>query len=167
MAKLTKLGTLSYSSEKKLRELATKEGVYTDFLKFAGRVFKQDSSVALEFFAQNLTNGYIATEEQWSKAGAAVLLGAEAVNYVDESGRQSKLYELSQVDIQTPPRVWTINKESAAKIKSELGFSESESLVKSLITSEITATAKRGGKFSRGATHRRNSRNTSRRKFRA
>ena len=64
----SKIKSVGEIGSAKLKEMGEKEGVYTDFLKFAGRVFKQDSSVALEFFVQNSTIGYIATAKQWNEA---------------------------------------------------------------------------------------------------
>ena len=134
----SKLSTLTESGAAKLKEISEKEGVYTDFLKFTGRVFKQDSSVALEFFAQNSTIGYIATARQWNAANYKIKGGSEAIRFTDENGNVSELYDFSQVTGDTPPKVWTINKENVVQIKSAFGVPENSGLVATITNQAVT-----------------------------
>jgi hypothetical protein len=53
----------------KLSEIAENSKAYTDFLKFQGRLFKQNTAVALEFYEQNPDVQFVATARQWAGQG--------------------------------------------------------------------------------------------------
>jgi hypothetical protein len=103
----------------KLSEIADSNDIYTDFLKFQGRIFKQSASVALEFYAQKPTVIFIATEKQWAASGYRIMDGGEAIHFTDEDGNHSDLYDFSQIEGDIAPRLWSINVENVNQFKSE------------------------------------------------
>ena len=84
----------------KLGEISQNNDIYTAFLKFQGRVYKQSAAVALEFFAQkpHLQVQFIASEKQWQAAGYKVKRGGEAIHFVDGNGIKNDLFDFSQVE---------------------------------------------------------------------
>ena len=130
----------------KLKEMSEKNTVYTDYLKFQGRVFKHSPRVALEFFAQKLAGdgrpdtGFIATAEQWDSAGYTIKPGGNSIHFVDEDGKHSNLFDFSQVTGDFPPPRWTLNVETAAQVKTKLGIPADHSLLKGVTSQMITNT---------------------------
>ena len=79
---VTEVKKFSSMGAEKLGEMAKNPVFYTDFLKFQGRVFKQDTTVALEFFAQKPQAQFIASYNQWKAAGYRVKDGGEAIHFI-------------------------------------------------------------------------------------
>ncbi|MDR2559262.1 MAG: hypothetical protein LBC86_06960 [Oscillospiraceae bacterium] len=109
----------------------------------SGRVFKQNATVAIEFYAQNPHVKFIASAKQWNSAGYKIKDGGEAIHFVDNNGNHSDLFDLSQIEGGLAPKIWQINKESAEQVKSALGISEDDELIDGVIaqtidTSQIT-----------------------------
>lgn len=86
----TPIKDFSSAGAEKLREMTENNKMYIDFLKFQGRVFKHNTSVALEFFAQRPETKFIATSEQWRQSGRTVAQGSEAIRFVDSNGKNTR-----------------------------------------------------------------------------
>jgi hypothetical protein len=141
--KRSEIKTLSDIGFNKLKEIAGNNKIYTDFLKFQGRVFKQNATVAIEFYAQNPEVKFIASAKQWNSAGYKIKDGGVAIHFVDENGNHSDLFDLSQIEGGLAPKIWQINKESAEEVKAALNISEEDNLIGGLTaqtidTSQIT-----------------------------
>jgi len=102
----TEVNQFSRAGTKKLREIAENTAVYTDFLKFQGRIFKHNAVTALEFFAQKPDSSFIATKRQWAAAGYEIKDGGDALCFIDENGEQRELYDFSQVEGDFAPAIW-------------------------------------------------------------
>lgn len=126
---VTKTGGFSSAGAKELKKMAEDAELYTKFLKFQGQVFKHKSSVALEFFAQKPDAQFIATREQWERLHYTLQAGASGLRFVDENGNQTELYDFSQIEEEKKPHVWTLNKQNAGIVKSELGIPDKESII--------------------------------------
>lgn len=136
----TPIKDLSSAGAEKLREMTENNKIYIDFLKFQGRVFKHNTSVALEFFAQRPETKFIATSEQWRQSGRTVAQGSEAIRFVDSNGKNTDFYDFSQVEENVPPYQWTINKNNANEIKKHLGIPEKTPIISGIINSTVKPT---------------------------
>ncbi|MBD5159373.1 MAG: hypothetical protein HDT23_03930, partial [Ruminococcus sp.] len=136
----TPVKNFSISGAEKLREMTSDEKLYTEFLKFQGRVFKHNASVALEFFTQRPETKFIATQEQWEKTNRTVALGSEAIRFVDSNGKITDFYDFSQLEKTTLPYQWTINKNNVNAIKKQLGIPEKTPIISGVINSTINPT---------------------------
>ena len=136
----TPVKNFSSSGAEKLREMTSDEKLYTEFLKFQGRVFKHNASVALEFFTQRPETKFIATQEQWEKTNRTIAQGSEAIRFVDSNGKITDFYDFSQLEKTTLPYQWTINKNNANAIKKQLGIPEKTPLISGVINSTINPT---------------------------
>jgi hypothetical protein len=121
----------------KLTEMSENPAVYTEFLKFQGRIFKQSATVALEFFAQKPDVQFIASAKQWSAAGYRIKDGGEAIHFTDESGNQSDLFDFSQIEGDIAPRLWSINAENAEEFKTALGAEKDAPIIKSVMEQTV------------------------------
>ncbi|MDR2558165.1 MAG: hypothetical protein LBC86_01270 [Oscillospiraceae bacterium] len=121
----------------KLAEISENPAVYTEFLKFQGRIFKQNATVALEFFAQRPDVQFIANAKQWAAAGYRIKDGGEAIHFTDENGNRSDLFDFSQVEGSLAPRLWSINAENADEFKSALELEDNAPIIKSLIEQTV------------------------------
>ena len=128
---------LSELSVAKLNEIAENPATYTEFLKFQGRVYKQNATVALEFFTQKPDVQFIANAKQWAAAGYKIKDGGEAIHFTDENGIKSDLFDFSQIEGNLAPRLWSINAENAAEFKTALGIAEDAPIIKSLIEQTV------------------------------
>ena len=133
----TPIKDFSSAGAEKLREMTENNKMYIDFLKFQGRVFKHNTSVALEFFAQRTETKFIATREQWRKSGRTVAQGSEAIRFVDSNGKNTDFYDFSQVEENVPPYQWMINKNNANEIKKHLGLPEATPIISGVINSTV------------------------------
>ena len=133
----SEINLLSDAGTAKLAEMSDDNAVYTDYLKFQGRVFKQKSDVAMEFFAQMPGTQYIATAEQWKSAGYRVKNGGRAIHFTDEDGNGTNLFDFSQVIGSNPPKIWEINFENAGEIKAELGIAKNKSIIGAVVEQTV------------------------------
>lgn len=133
----TSVRDFSSAGAEKLREMTENDNTYIDFLKFQGRVFKHNASVALEFFTQRPETKFIATREQWEQSKRTVAQGSEAIRFVDSNGKNTDFYDFSQVEENNPPYQWTINKNNANEIKKRLGIPEKMSIISGVINSTV------------------------------
>lgn len=133
----TPIKNFSSAGAEKLREMTENNKMYIDFLKFQGRVFKHNTSVALEFFAQRPETKFIATSEQWRQSGRTIAQGSEAIRFVDSNGKNTDFYDFSQVEENVPPYQWTINKNNANEIKKHLGIPEKTPIISGIINSTL------------------------------
>jgi hypothetical protein len=113
----------------KLGEISASGEAYTDYLKFKGRIFKQDTAVALEFYAQKPDVQFIATASQWAGANYKIKSESAAIRLTDAQGNHSDYYDFSQIDSNAPPHLWSINAETSGQIKEALGIAADKSLV--------------------------------------
>jgi N12 class adenine-specific DNA methylase len=134
---ISNVKTLSEMSAAKLKEMAENTAVYTDFLKFQGRVFKQNATVALEFFTQKPDVTFIANARQWAAAGYKIKDGGEAIHFTDENGIKNDLFDFSQVEGNIAPRLWTINSDNAREFKSALGIADDTPIIKAVIEQTV------------------------------
>jgi N12 class adenine-specific DNA methylase/predicted RNA methylase len=116
-------------------KMATNENLWTEFLKFQGRVFKHNSNVALEFFAQKSDTQFIATSQQWESLGYEIKDGSNAIRFVDDFGNHRDLYDFSQVEGEYAPQIWMIDKETSSSVKSALKIDEKTFLIAGLMQS--------------------------------
>lgn len=133
----TPIKDFSSAGAEKLREMTENSNMYIDFLKFHGRVFKHSTSVALEFFTQRPETKFIATREQWAKINCTVAMGSEAIRFIDSDGKNTDLYDFSQIEDAKPPYQWTINKSNANEFKSKLGIPEKTPIISGVINSTV------------------------------
>lgn len=134
----TPIRSYSNAGAAKLREMAENPSAYLDFLKFQGRVFKHSGCVALEFFAQKPDAQFIATKEQWERAGCHVTQEGKAISFMDKNGDTTEFYDYSQVAGKQPHR-WTIHARNATSIKKALGISEGGSLISTAVQNSLQA----------------------------
>jgi len=139
MAK-TELKILSEVGAIKLAEMSENLNTYTEFLKFQGRVFKQNATVALEFFVQSPQVQFIATESQWNRTGYGIKDGSEAICFIGENGEHTDLFDFSQINSDTPPAIWTLTLENAVQVKSAFGIAEEQNLISGLIAQTLNTT---------------------------
>jgi hypothetical protein len=138
MAKITEIKNLGDAGLEKLREMSKDAAVYIDFLKFQGRLFKQNAAVALEFFAQKPDTEYIATAEQWLAAGYKIKNGGMAIHFTDDEGISSNLFDFSQIVGDNPPKIWAINADSAKEIKTELDIPADKYIISVVIEQTVS-----------------------------
>ncbi|MBR0484479.1 MAG: methyltransferase domain-containing protein [Oscillospiraceae bacterium] len=129
MNNATPIGGFSSAGAARLKQMAENPEMYTEFLKFQGRVFKHNTSIALEFFAQNPDAKFIATGNQWRNLRYTMQAGTSGIQFVDGNGHQTEFFDLSQTHEQRQPRIWTLNKRNAIAVKSELGIPQKESIL--------------------------------------
>ena len=133
----TPIKNFSSTGAEKLREITENNETYIDFLKFQGRVFKHNASVALEFFAQRPETKFIATREQWAMTNRTVAQGSEAIRFMNDNGKITDFYDFSQVEETTPPYQWSINKNNANEVKKQLGIPEKMPIISGVINSTV------------------------------
>ncbi len=138
--KKTKITAFSQAGAAKLHEMTENSDVYTDFLKFQGRVYKHGVHVSLEFFTQKPETQFIATEEQWRKAHRTVAQGSEAIRFVDKSGKFSDFYDFSQIEESTPPQLWAVNAKNVTEVKAALSIPAESTLINGLVNTTIKPT---------------------------
>lgn len=129
--------TTTTAGAEKLDLMSKNADVYTDFLKFQGRVFKHGTSVALEFFARRPNAMFIATSQQWRSIGCSAIQGEQSVQFMGKDGNIIEYYDFSQMAEDNPPKVWTVNAQTAKVLKSELGIADNVSLVNGLLKSTV------------------------------
>lgn len=127
--KQTPIRTYSDAGAAKLREMSEDPGIYADFLKFQGRVFKHNANVALEFFTQKPDAQFIATKEQWERVNRSVAQGSKAIPFMNKKGGIVGFYDFSQIEGEDLPHRWTIHAKNAAEIKAALGIPANGNLV--------------------------------------
>lgn len=137
MKNKTPISDFSEVGRKKLHEMSENSTVFTQFLKFLGRVFKHNTNVALEFFAQKPDTLFIATQKQWENSGRKVAVDSEAISFTDRNGKTIDYFDFSQLEKSAPPPIWTINAENAAQVKSELGLNKDKSIISGLIENTV------------------------------
>ena len=128
---------LSDLATAKLKKIAENNNVYTEFLKFQGRIFKQNATVALEFFTQKPDVQFIATAKQWTAAGYTIKDGGTAVHFTDENGIKTDLFDYSQVEGNFAPYLWSINAENAGEFKEAFGIADNAPLIKAVIEQTV------------------------------
>ncbi len=133
----TPIFDFSEAGKAKLREMAENSGIFADYLKFQGRVFKHSVNVSLEFFTQKPDTQFIATKRQWENSHRTVAADSEAIRFVDRNGKFTDFYDFSQVVEETPPPIWTINKQNISKVKSELDLSSSDSIIRGISSQAV------------------------------
>lgn len=136
----TPIRNFSKAGAEKLREMTENSETYVDFLKFQGRVFKHNTSIALEFFTQKPDTKFIATREQWEMSKRIVSQGSDAIRFVDYNNKVKDYYDFSQIEESEPPYQWTINAKNASEVKSKLNIPEKTSLINGIINNEIKPT---------------------------
>ena len=92
---VTPIGGFSQAGAEKLREMAGNSELFTEYLKFHGRMFKHTSSVTLEFFVQHPESRFVATQSQWEKAGNPVIPESEGIRFRDSKGGVVELYDIT------------------------------------------------------------------------
>ena len=133
----TAITAFSQAGAAKLREMTENSDVYTDFLKFQGRVYKHGVHVSLEFFTQKPETQFIATEEQWRTAHRTVAQGSEAIRFVDKNGRFSDFYDFSQIEESAPPQLWAVSARNVTAVKAALSIPAESTLMNGLVNATI------------------------------
>ena len=134
----SEIGILNQAGAAKLREMSAGSMIYAQFLKFQGRVYKQNATVALEFFAQNPEAKFIANAKQWTAAGYKIKDGGEAIRFADGNGKHIDLYDFSQIEGGSEPPLWTISKGNASIVKTMLAIPADKNLIGGMIAKTMT-----------------------------
>jgi len=126
---------LTKSSIATLEKMNNDSQLYTDFLKFQGRLFKHNITAALEFFVQNPNAEFVATLEQWNKAGFTVSPNQDSMLLL-VNNQVVDYYDYTQTNEQRKPVVWTVHSGNVEEIKNKLSLNN-QSLINGLINQTL------------------------------
>lgn len=130
---VTPIGGFSQAGAEKLREMAGNNELFTEYLKFHGRMFKHTPSVTLEFFVQHPESRFVATQSQWEKVGNPVIPESEGIRFRDSKGGVVELYDITQCENQQEPYQWRMTPDSETVVRQELGLPDDRSLLNGLV----------------------------------
>ena len=130
---VTSIGGFSQAGAEKLREMAGNNELFTEYLKFHGRMFKHTPSVTLEFFVQHPESRFVATQSQWEKVGNPVIPESEGIRFRDSKGGVVELYDITQCENQQEPYQWRMTPDGETVVRQELGLPDDRSLLNGLV----------------------------------
>lgn len=139
MANAIPVGHYSQLGEQTIRSMAENDTEYIKFLKYFGRVFKHPVSVALEFYVNRPEAQFIASGNQWEKAGYHIETGSKGIQFLDQKGNVVTLYDFDDVLEDYPPKRWTITNKNVDSIRAELNLSKEQPLFIALDESAASA----------------------------
>lgn len=107
-----------------LKELRTKALVelcqskeYTDFLRFAARMYKMPFSDAVMIHAHDPNIEKAAQLAAWNAIGRKVKRGAHGIPVLGDRDTVRYYFDISDTDGKTLPPLWSLNREEAGKLK--------------------------------------------------
>lgn len=107
-----------------LKELRTKALVelcqskeYTDFLRFAARMYKMPFSDAVMVYAHDPEIEKAAQLSAWNAIGRKVKRGAHGIPVLGDRDTVRYYFDISDTDGKTLPPLWSLNREEAGKLK--------------------------------------------------
>lgn len=139
MANSIPVGHYSQSGEQTINRMSKDDIEYTKFLKYFGRVFKHPVSVALEFYVNRPDAQFIASGNQWKRAGYQINPTSKGIPFLDTKGNEVTLYDFEDVIGDYPPKRWTITNRNVNAIRNELGLAEDRPLFSALDESAASA----------------------------
>ena len=139
MANSIPVGHYSRLGEQTINRMANDDVEYMNFLKYFGRVFKHPVSVALEFYVNRPEAQFIASGNQWKRAGYQVNPASIGIQFLDQKGAEVTLYDFDDVIGDYPPKRWTITNRNVDAIRNELGLSSDTPLFSALDESAASA----------------------------
>ena len=139
MATSIPVGHYSQSGEQTINRMSKDDIEYTKFLKYFGRVFKHPVSVALEFYVNRPDAQFIASGNQWKRAGYQISPTSKGIPFLDTKGNEVTLYDFEDVIGDYPPKRWTITNRNVDAIRNELGLSDDKPLFSALDESAASA----------------------------
>ena len=139
MANSIPVGHYSQLGKQTIKRIATDDVEYMNFLKYFGRVFKHPVSVALEFYVNRPDAQFIASGNQWKRAGYQVNPASIGIQFLDQKGNEVTLYDFEDVIGDYPPKRWTITNKNVDAIRNELGLPKDTPLFSALDESAASA----------------------------
>ena len=139
MANYVPVGHYSQLGEQTIRRMSTDDVEYMNFLKYFGRVFKHPVSVALEFYVNRPDAQFIASGNQWKRAGYQVNPASKGIQFLDQKGNEVTLYDFEDVIGDYPPKRWTITNRNVDAVREELGLPKDKPLFSALDESAASA----------------------------
>ena len=139
MANYVPVGHYSQLGEQTIRRMSTDDVEYMNFLKYFGRVFKHPVSVALEFYVNRPDAQFIASGNQWKRAGYQVNPASKGIQFLDQKGTEVTLYDFEDVIGDYPPKRWTITNRNVDAVREELGLPKDKPLFSALDESAASA----------------------------
>ena len=122
-----------------LESMAANNDEYVKFLKFQGSMYRQSACIALEFFAQKPDAEFIATEQQWEKAGYHLKHGQLGVIHEYQDGTMQEFFDFSQISSDKKPVVWSLTSENVHAVKKALDLPENMDFTAGLLHKYLTA----------------------------
>jgi hypothetical protein len=115
---------------KTLEEMGNNQALYADYLKYQGKISKQPTHAALDFYSQNPTNEpFFATRGQWEKVGYTIANGAMGKSIIDNNGNQRVYFDVSETDQKVSPVIWQLNAENQNAVRAEFGIPENGNIL--------------------------------------
>nr|WP_295068687.1 YodL domain-containing protein [Ruminococcus sp.] len=139
MANSIPVGHYSQLGKQTIKRMANDDVEYMNFLKYFGRVFKHPVSVALEFYVNRPEAQFIASGNQWKRAGYQVNPASIGIQFLDQKGNEVTLYDFEDVIGDYPPKRWTITNKNVDAIRKELGLPKDTPLFSALDESAASA----------------------------
>lgn len=136
---VTPIGGFSHAGAEMLHQMAENSTLFTEYLKFHGRMFKHTPSVTLEFFVQKPESRFVATQMQWERAGNPVVPGSDGIRFRDSQGKVIDLYDFSQCRTQAhEPYQWRMTESGEESVRNALNLSLDQSFLTALVNRAVT-----------------------------
>ena len=113
---MAKIDNLKKLRTKALVELCQSKE-YTDFLRFAARMYKMPFSDAVMVYAQNPEIEKAAQLSAWNAIGRKVKRGAHGIPVLGDRDTVHYYFDISDTNGKTLPPLWSLNREEAGKLK--------------------------------------------------
>lgn len=128
MVNAVPVGHYSRLGEQTIQNIMNDDAEYIRFLKYFGRVFKHPVTVALEFYVNRPDAQFIASENQWKNANYHLIQGCSGIQFLDQKGNTTTLYDFDDVSEEIPPKRWTVTQKNVEHIRSELQLDKNKPL---------------------------------------
>ena len=103
--------------------LFTDEQAFSDYLRFAGRIFKHQFSDSVLIFSQKPDAAMIAEMSVWNRLGRRVNYGTKSIAVFRENGKCSYLFDAADTNGRPLPRQWIMDEQLANEIVSTVNQS--------------------------------------------
>ena len=113
---MAKIDNLKKLRTKALVELCQSKE-YTDFLRFAARMYKMPFSDAVMVYAQNPEIEKAAQLSAWNAIGRKVKRGAHGIPVLGDRDTVRYYFDISDTEGKTLPPLWSLDREEAGKLK--------------------------------------------------
>ncbi len=104
-----------------VKEVCDNKELFTDFVRFAGRFYKIDTSHLISIYHQNPEAELLADYNTWNRFGRQVKLGEKSIAVINSSGKLNHYFDISQTGGDERPYQWTIDKEIANSLSKQIG----------------------------------------------